>query len=285
MRELALVGLANSRVRVHDYDCEVWTLNNAEAYSIPRITRLFDLHSREELIALERWQQLRDKERDYPVYLLEASDEIPNSFSYPRELVSEQVFKNLYVGDEQTEHYTSTFDYLLALAVVDNPDLEVIHVIGFEFGSDTEYKYQREGAHLLIGWAAGRGIKVNFPSGSTMLSPTVYGYEEYQMISRQTLESYLTQLAAQNSAAVGELNVMHERVTEAEKTNGDPDAIQELIVDRNTAFKNAYMTAGAMKLCDHLIRECDRRAGVLEFDDPLFRVNEEGEMIKATAGK
>jgi hypothetical protein len=295
MRELALVGLADSRKLVFELDCPVWTINNAEGYSIPRIDRLFDLHAKEELVANERFELLRDRPRDYSVYLLEDAPEIPNSFAYPRERIEEAVFGKLYRGEEKTHYFSSSFAWMLALAVEDNPDLEVLHVCGFEFGSETEYRYQREGAYALICWALGKGIEVRGPEGWTLFSPTAYGFGEYQMISRQTLESYLTDVAAQNSDALGKLNARHALYTEKEielkraiETNGGDlsvleKEIAELNTLRNDAFKNVYKSAGALYVLDHLIRECDRRAGAFELEefDPIFRTTEEGDVVKA----
>ena len=276
MKTLALVGLADSRDKVHDFDCEVWTLNNAEAYNIPRIGLLFDLHPRDKLIADERWELLKSRPRSYPVVLLhpEYTTEIPNSIAYPLEKISEEVFEHLWRGDEQVEHYSSTFDYMLAYAVCTQPDLEDVHVIGFEFGSDTEYRYQREGAMLIAGWAAGKGVNVHFLEGAPILPRTVYGYEDYQMISRQTLESYLNDISRQNSAALGRLNKWQARIGAEEY----PEAQDET----TKAFKEVYMSAGAMYLCDHLIKECDRRApDKVKMNDPLFRTDKEGNVVES----
>jgi hypothetical protein len=300
MRELALVGLADSRAAVFELDCPTWTINNAVGYEIPRIARLFDLHVKEELIAYERWDLHKERVGDYPIYLLEEDEEMPNCVAYPRERVTAEVFSNVFVGGNPTEYYTSSFVYMLPLAILDNPDLEVLHIIGFEFGSDTEYRYQREGAYLLLGWALnarndkGNKIDIRLPEGSSLFPNTVYGYEEYQMISRQTLESHLTDFAKQNSAVIGKLNGFHALYSEKEKelvaarSNGGASQVERLEAEleeisgkRNEAFKGFYMSAGAMKVVDYLIKECDRRAGALEFDDPLFRLDEEGVMHKA----
>jgi len=300
MKELALVGLAESRAGVFELDCPVWTINNAVGYEIPRIARLFDLHVKEELIAYERWNLHKERVGDYPIYLLEDDEEMPNSVAYPRERVSAEVFSNVFIGGELTEHYSSSFAYMLPLAVIDNPDLEVLHILGFEFGSDTEYRYQREGAYLLLGWALnarneeGKKIDIRLPEESSLLPHTVYGWEEYQMISRQTLESFLTDIAAQNSGALGKLNGNHSLYSEKEKeleearTNGGASEIVRIEAElaeigekRNDAFKGFYMSAGALKIVDHLIKECDKRAGALSFEDPLFRVTEDGKYKKA----
>lgn len=275
MKTLALVGLADSWVKVHDFDCEVWTLNCADDFGVPRISLLFDLHKKEKIVGDERWELLKEP-RDYPVVLLhpEYTLEIPNSIAYPLEHISATVFEHLYRGlDENVEHYTSTFDYMLAYAVTMIPDLEDVYVIGFEFGSDTEYRYQKEGAMLIAGWAAGQGVNVHFMGDGGILPRTVYGYEDYQMISRQYLEATLANLTAQNSSALGRLNQWQALL----KVGDHPDAQDEA----TKAYKSVYLTAGAMYLVDHLIKECDRRAPPeVQMKDPLFQLDKEGNIVE-----
>lgn len=185
MKPLALVGFADSREGARDVDYPVWTINDAEFYNIPRIERLFDLHRKETLVQEGRWEIFRDEPRSYPVYFLEEYPEIPNSRAYPLDRVLEECFENLYVGDKRVEYMSSSFPYLLALAVLEgnNP----IYPYGWEFGSDTEFRYQKEGAMLLTGWAMGRGVKVVWPADNLVFPRTLYGYEDYQYITTDRL--------------------------------------------------------------------------------------------------
>jgi len=183
-KAVALVGFGPSMKLMHDLppDVEIWSLNAVEEYDFPRLDRAFELHPLRDLVLeTPRWDRLR-KPLPYPVYVLEADPRIPSGVAYPIEAVCDEAFENIIVGDENARYMDSTFPYMLALAV--HEGYKVVIVCGFEFQSDTEYRYQRPGAALMIGWAAGKGVKVILPEETGLLPRTLYGYEDYQMISR-----------------------------------------------------------------------------------------------------
>lgn len=325
MKPLALVGFADSREGVKEVDYPVWTINDAEFYNIPRIERLFDLHRKEILVQEGRWEIFRDRPRPYPVYFLEEYPEIPNCRAYPLDRVLKECFENLYIGDERVEHMSSSFPYLLALAVLEgyNP----VYAYGWEFGSDTEFRYQREGAMLLTGWAMGRGVKVIWPEDNLVFPRTLYGYEDYQyitidrltevralmlekyeelypeihektvdyedktlrlvlmydgarrlidnmitsdetgVVSRQSLEIASWDLSIANSKYLGEFNSNHNLYVVM------PDGQDERGPARQESFRKFFQSAGAIRVCNQLIRECDGRGGTFEMVDPMVKVN------------
>ena len=279
MEPLAIVGLAESRAGIFDTELEVWTINDADyTYGIPRISRLFDIHKPEELIG--RWDRLISEPRDYPVYLPEAYPDIPNSIRYPIEWVTREVFANLYVGERQAEYYSCSFPYMLALAVLEGR--KDIRVFGFEFGSDTEYRYQREGVFLLLGWAAARGARIEFPEGSGLLPRTLYGYEDYMNVSRQHLESLLSDLSLQHNGDVVKFNTAHNLLITKRQENGGASSpeIDALADARSAAYKEVFLSSGGLQIVDHLIKECDRRAGELELRDPLRLLEVDGKPVE-----
>lgn len=275
-KAVALVGFGHSMHLMHDLPpgLEVWTLNAVEKYDFPRIDRAFELHPiRDIVLETPRWERLQ-KPLPYPTYMLEADERIPSSVTYPRQAVSDAVFQNIHLGNEQAEYFDSTFPYMLALAVFEG--YRVIFVMGFEFQSDTEYRYQRPGAALLIGWAAGKGAQIVLPPDSELLPRTLYGYEDYQMISRQNLEQFLADLINQQNEWQSLFNVANTRCMEREalinRSNGDlseevkaeiTGELQVAMDDRLRAWKEMYMRSGAVQVVNTLIAICDRKEAKL----------------------
>ena len=268
-KAVALVGFGPSMKLMHDLppDVEIWSLNAVEEYDFPRLDRAFELHPLRDLVLeTPRWDRLQ-KPLPYPVYLLEPDPRIPSGVAYPIEAVCDEVFENVVVGQEHARYMDSTFPYMLALAV--HEGYKAVIVCGFEFQSDTEYRYQRPGAALMIGWAAGKGVKVILPEETGLLPRTLYGYEDYQMISRQNLEQFLMDLQTQESDWQGKLNTAHAQVVER-SSNGNHDGLPEATEARNEAFKQMYMRAGAIYAIQHLIAICDRKEVALtEMLDPF----------------
>ena len=82
--------------------------------------------------------------------------------------------------------FTSSFDFLMGLAIYEG--FERIECYGFEMGSDTEYRYQREGAAYWIAQCDARGIELVLPDNTALMKNKMYGYEGGSMIYRQDLE-------------------------------------------------------------------------------------------------
>ena len=231
---IALVGFGDSRSGVFDLDPEIpiWTMNNPEPYGFPRIDRLFDIHPIRVLEFTGRMSRYRNG-TPYPVYLIDVLSDVPRGVAYPLDQVLDEVFDLIYVGDDRAEYLTSTFPYMVALAVLEG--YGPIKTFGFEFGSDTEWRYQREGAALLVGWAAGRGIRIEFPEGNTLIPRTLYGYTDYQMIHEEELIAIREDLVPRYHEANARIP--------REKT---PD-------DQAEAFKEKLMLSGGIQIVDTMI--------------------------------
>ena len=118
-KTVALVGFGDSRVEIEKYVDqidEIWSLNNAEDYNLPRLDRLFDLHPLDRLVTYPRWKNIT-RELPYPVYLMEEHKDVPQGIRYPIEHVLEEAFKHIYVEEKRAKYLTSTFPYMVALAV------------------------------------------------------------------------------------------------------------------------------------------------------------------------
>ena len=171
MKSVSLVGGAKTtRDLYKDYPAdEIWTLSYLYKLGVPA-DLIFEMHLENEI---------PDDRRDYDKLGVPYVD----LYSYPLNAVRDSLFAHLPV-----EHlFTSSFDYMLAGAIASG-SFNRIQVFGFEMEMTAEWFYQRPGAYLMIGIAAGRGIDVFVPEGSKLIRPQLYGYEGIPVISREVVK-------------------------------------------------------------------------------------------------
>lgn len=203
MKSVALVGFAaatRDHVRASGAD-EIWSLNMIHSSPIMRrhfplnIDRLFELHPIWMLkkpwysLHAEHWEWLRRVRHHYPVYMVEAHPDVHNSRRYPLEQICERFLSRLSRADEPVAYFTSSFCYMIALALYEGFDR--IECYGFEMGSDTEYVYQKAAAEFWLGIALGLGKKVWLPQGSLLLRANLYGFEDGQLIPEAELMNWM----------------------------------------------------------------------------------------------
>lgn len=77
-----------------------------------------------------------------------------------------------------TDYFNSTVDYALALAI--HEGWKQVDLYGVNMANMTEYSHQKPGAEFWVGYAMGRGIKVNIHGKMSSLLKThdgkIYGY-------------------------------------------------------------------------------------------------------------
>lgn len=280
--EVAIVGLHESRALMHGLPDEVpiWTLNAAPVYDFPRINALFEMHPLSNIILETHRIEHLKKEHEYPIFMLKEYPFFPSSVRYPLEIVKNDVYKHVFLGTRQAAYFDSSIPYMLALAV--EAGYTTLYLYGFGFMTDTEYTYQRPGAFGLIMWAAGRGVRVVLPEDTGLMPETLYGYEDYQSVSRQNCEQWLKDIKAQESDWTGKLNIFHERVLQMERHGAPPEELQEAIAARNNAFRQMYMRQGAVQILLQQIATMDRKRAAMEafeFKDYFF-VREEGKELR-----
>jgi hypothetical protein len=280
MREVALVGFADGTRegwRELPATVEIWTVNFAWRYGIERISRLFEMHRVEKLeedalLSQKRHDELGGQEpfeaqhwawlqgvRDFPVVMLAEDERIPRSEAYPLGEVE------LCFGREA---FSSSMDYLLALAIYEG--YERIYVLGVEMGSETEYAYQRPNFLYWLGQAEGRGVEVVLPEGCGLLPRRRYGYEDYQMVSRQTLEYHLADYKHQLEMAMGMVNKL-EGVIEERKRTGDAEGLVKARQEQMQARATMWGIQGAVKAMEHLVTFCDTGEGIGPHEDRMVR--------------
>jgi hypothetical protein len=281
VKTVALIGGAEETRGGHVQSSadEFWTLNWSYKYPWLEkpISRLFEMHpiwlyadaDKEEWSKpKEHWEWRQDGEKGYPIYMLGDIPQIPSCVRYPIEDVSRYIFgERLIYDNEPHDFFTSSFDYMLALAIYEKWD--VIELYGFEMGSVTEYRYQREGAAFFIGTAVAKGIKVTRPAKSVLLRARKYGYEGGQMIFRQDLERLHTYWAKKNKNAFAKLQ-HYEGMLHAMTDNGDdPDKIAETHQKFQELRDEAIGSSYSLQLLEYQIRHIDLEEPELQFNNPI----------------
>tara|TARA_R110000787_G_scaffold30816_2_gene82290 strand:- start:238 stop:948 length:711 start_codon:yes stop_codon:yes gene_type:complete len=158
---------------------EVWSCNDLqtrlpEGWSFDRWDRWFDLHT-DAHIKKHRplaWEWYRTNDGRRRIYLHRPYVEIAGSVGYPR-----AEMQTLFtVGEHPCEYFTSSIDWMLALAISECVDRIVLHGVDL-WEAPHERGDQRCGAHYWIGIARGRGIDIEIPDESSLCKATkLYGW-------------------------------------------------------------------------------------------------------------
>ena len=186
-KTVAIVGMAPTSCSLapfDDEDVEIWLLNEAHAFPwAKRATRWFQIH------ATESWKRyiakrdvrghatwLKENPLDIPIYMQYWQEEVPKSIGYPLHEVVEKVFALFRRGEDKVKYFTSTFAYMMGIAVLE--DFERIEIYGFEMSDDIEYVKQKACAEFWIGIAMGRGVEVYTPQDNQIMFSELYGGDE-----------------------------------------------------------------------------------------------------------
>lgn len=173
-RKIAMIGTAPT-VRFApwtDTSWEIWAHASA-GRMCKRVDRYFDIHP-PHVYAETRKNGQADyhawlKALRVPVYMQDKDAAIPSSVRYPKERMLA----------EFPRYFTSTFAWMVALALTEGVTHLGVFGIHFQFGG--EYAEQRPGAEFWLGVAQGRGVQIVNPEGSPLLREPalLYGYETH----------------------------------------------------------------------------------------------------------
>ena len=97
---------------------------------------------------------------------------------------------NLEVFPERgmKKYFTSTMDYMAALAIHESKPGDQIEFYGIELKEKTEWALQKPSMEFWIGIAKGRGIRMLIPQNSYLINAPLYGLGDAQMIAVQIPE-------------------------------------------------------------------------------------------------
>lgn len=190
-KTVALVGMAPTSCSLAPYKdstAEIWGLNEAHSFDwMQSWDRWFQLHKQRDFKrdldghrAAERgfvkghYEWLKQKHRK-PIYMQFVYPEIPDSIEYPLREINERFFGGIRKGNERIKYETSTFAFMIAMALYEG--FERIEIFGFEMHGGDEYVPQRACAEFWIGMALGMGVEIYLPPTSQLVWGPIYGFQ------------------------------------------------------------------------------------------------------------
>lgn len=207
-KKIALLGSAPSSLHLapfSDPSWEIWGCSGGGAQGAKRVNRWFEGHhfdTTKPLFSAEYLAFLRSA--TFPVYMDEPHPEVPTFLKFPRDDLL-AAFGPFFM--------TSTIAWMLAFAIhFEGP--EEIGLWGIDLAADTEYAYQRPGAHHFISVALHRGIKITVPPESDLMKPPpMYGFAPLDPMTvkaiTKTNELAAMRAQAQNEAQAAMCKMAH----------------------------------------------------------------------------
>jgi hypothetical protein len=268
MTSVALYGFAeHSRDGIWNSRADqVWSIAWAYEYDVPRLDRILEIHpiwmqaqskKAEYIKARQHWAWLK-KNKTIPIYMMNRHPEVPKAVRYPLEDV-----QALVPEARRKKVFTSSFDFLMALAILEG--FTRIEVYGFEMGSDTEYRYQREGAAYWISQCDARGIELVLPENSMLLKNKIYCYEGGAMIYRQDLERIKLNRETQKSDGFARLSFLQGQISN-EKDEQKKLELQTAITEQ---AHQCLLLSGSLQEIEYLLKEIDLEEPVPDFKNPF----------------
>ncbi len=158
MKRVSIVGSATGRT--FPKTGEVWTVN-VQPPRRARYTRAFQLHPDAGRNAREDYWL---RYCDVPIYTTMPIKESPNHRVYP-------------IGAILPGPLCSSFDYMMALAILEGFDRIDLYGIALQFGTARERLMEHVSLAYWIGLARGRGIDVRIHGKGVMTFPYRYGFD------------------------------------------------------------------------------------------------------------
>jgi hypothetical protein len=211
------------------------------------------------------------RDRDFPIYMQEAFEDILNSVEYPIEEIFEDF--SFLINEEQAMYFTSTFPLAIALAIHEHKNgqpVDEIGIYGIHMQSGTEYNFQKPCMEFWLGVALGEGIELTFPSGCPLLgtSEPIYAYERevgtfsemHSEIRIRALEKQFLTAQAKANQAIGEKNrILQFKNVEKGQSAGRKEKLEQDLIKAIEAEINAKMqmnaTWGALQEQQHVMNE------------------------------
>lgn len=186
-KTVAFVGMSPTSCTLapfEDKNVEIWAMNEMHNWKwLKRADRWFQIHdtriwkrdlAKRNVYGHREW--LQENPLDIPIYMQYWNEKVPRSIAYPLQDVCTKFFKNVRRGDAKIKYFTSTFAYMMGIALLDG--FERIELYGFEMAANDEFIEQKGCGEFWIGLAMGLGIEVYLPPDSILLWSNLYGGDE-----------------------------------------------------------------------------------------------------------
>lgn len=168
---LAIVGNNTDAYKdpVFQGDAEIWVFNGKGA-TLPRYDVVFQMHLPVDWGGgwCRRWFA---NNTTIPVYMNDIYPDVPMSKRYPFEDVFDML-KHVRHNGNVLKYFTSSFAWAIALAVLqEKPE---IRIVGASM-VDAEYINQKDCFAFWLGFAGGRGIKLDIDCADNIFDKPLYG--------------------------------------------------------------------------------------------------------------
>jgi len=262
VRKIALVGFSPRTVRYIfglPPDVEIWSVNNVDERipEIPRLDRVIDIHTYEHIRftllkdkdAIVRHNIWLEKEHDFPVFMQEKFEDFPASKPYPLDDA---------LALSSKKRLTSSFAYLLAMAILELERGDRVYVYGFDMQSNSEYAKQLPEALYWIGYAEAKGLEIiGAPESLLILDKALYGYEMDDMIPRQYLERKAAEYTGLLNESLEGLHQWKGILADRGRREDPPEEINEAFKAVQTCTIETAKIDAAVAVYTELIEVCD----------------------------
>jgi hypothetical protein len=213
-KKVAIVGaepLTRDDAPFDNHEYEIWAISNwANADWMKRCDQVIEIHKPEVYKDHPNdpsyWGWLQNT--DIPVVMQSPDPDIKNSCYYPLGEIREML-SGFWVKGKPAQALNSSIAYAIALAVLQN--YSVIDVYGVEMSNSSEYRSQQPIFAFWIGFAAGKGIKLNVNCTQDLFVQPLYGYED--MMNNEKLHSYINGLKEQQDELKRQENMVEGALT------------------------------------------------------------------------
>lgn len=236
LKQIAIVGTAPHRAEAPFTD-KTWTIWACSPgnMDLPRFDVFFEPHDMDELrrdgILQDPYEPWLKTDRGKMMFTDKVYDWIPNCVPLPKDKLVEEFGEYFF---------TSTPAYMMAMAILQNPDR--IGIYGIDMATDEEYLYQRPGMQFFLTECARRKIEVILPPSSHL---TVryrhygepHGRTEIALLERlKILKSRKEQKLSEHAGVVRDINSLDGAIATLED-------LMTAAVGLTPALRKAYFLA------------------------------------------
>lgn len=177
-KEVCILGYAEeTRDLVHNLpsNVEIWGINMAHMFTKKgaNLTRWLQIHPRDWASQGSPATGYWGRPKTHFDFLKSFKGDVVMSYEEP-DIPNCKVFPfDRFEKDFGSDYYTSSFAYLAAMAIDEGYDK--IYFYGVNLTAMDEYIHQKAGLEYFIGYAKAKGIEVEIPDGSGLLTAPNYG--------------------------------------------------------------------------------------------------------------